>query len=226
MTSRISKLTAAGIVIAGVVLFALFDSFTQPAWALEDAIKAVKDYRAIHVVGTLPGGTAEVWMRANQAHERTRRMWSCGAAPARSPGREDGSTYHYEPGQNTVYFESLTLTRRDPMARPGAVGDARCRRRCERAHGKDPATGRDRVTLLCSLIDVHGPQSWAVEFDAASRLPVTVKQWPNLDRSGTPSFDAFRITYYEDLSDNIFDVRIPGDPAYVEKPLQDPRRQH
>ena len=89
-------------------------------------------------------------------------------------------------------------------------------------HGKDPATGRNRVTLMCSLVDVDGPQSWTVEFDVASKLAVSFTCWPNLDRSGTPAFDASRITYYKDLSDNLLDVHIPGNPAYVEKSLTVP----
>ena len=35
-------------------------------------------------------------------------------------------------------------------------------------------------------------------------------------------FDAFKITYYEDLPDSVFRVQIPGNPAYVEKPLTIP----
>jgi hypothetical protein len=78
------------------------------------------------------------------------------------------------------------------------------------------------VLLLCSLIEVHGAQSWVMEFDAASRRPVAMKQWPNLERSGPPSFDAFRIMYYEDLPDSIFAVAVPGDAQRVERPLQIP----
>jgi len=88
--------------------------------------------------------------------------------------------------------------------------------------GKDPATGRDRIMLMCSLIDVHGAQSWVIEFDAAGKLPLAMKQWQNLDRSGPPSFDAFKIVYYEDLPDDVFDVHVPGDAKHVEKPLQIP----
>ena len=108
MTSRASKLTAAALV-AGVVLFALFDSFTQPAWALEDAIKALKDFHAVHVVGDFPGGTAEIWMRANQARTHSTDVVVRGSTGTITWTR-DGSTYHYEPGQNTVYFEhALTI---------------------------------------------------------------------------------------------------------------------
>ena len=89
----------------------------------------------------------------------------------------------------------------------------------EVVRGKDAATGRNRVMLSCSMIDVHGPQSWIIEFDVASKLPVTLKQWQNLDRSGPPTFEAFKLTYYEDLPDSMFDVQIPGNPTYVEKPL-------
>lgn len=85
--------------------------------------------------------------------------------------------------------------------------------------GRDPATGRDRVTLLCSFVDVDGPQSWTVVFDVASKLPVSFTCWHNLDRSGEPVCDASRITYYKDLPDSLFDVHIPGNPAYVEKPV-------
>jgi len=92
----------------------------------------------------------------------------------------------------------------------------------EVVRGKDAATGRDRAMLFCSLIDVHGPQSWIIEFDVASKLPVAFKQWQNLDRSGPPAFEAFKLTYYEDLPDSIFEVKIPGSPIYSEKLLTIP----
>ena len=92
----------------------------------------------------------------------------------------------------------------------------------EVVRGKDAATGRNRVMLSCSMIDVHGPQSWIIEFDVASKLPVTLKQWQNLDRSGPPTFEAFKLTYYEDLPNSMFEVHIPGNPTYTEKLLTIP----
>ncbi len=220
LTSRAGKLTAA-VLVVGVALFAILDSFTQPAWALEDAIKALKDFHAVHVVGAFPGGTAEIWMRANQARTQSTDAVVRGSQGAITWTR-DGSTYHYEPSQNTVYFEHALTIGMAQWLGPELLEMLGTAENTKVIRGKDPATGRERVMLLCSLIDVHGAQSWIIEFDAASRLPVTMKQWPNLDRSGPPSFDAFRITYYEDLPDNIFDVPIPGDAKHVEKPLQIP----
>lgn len=205
----------------GTVLFALFDSFTQPAWVLDDAIKALKDFHAVHVVGALPGGTAEIWMPANQAGTHSTDVVVRGSQGAIT-WTQDGSTYHYEPSQNTVYFEPALTIGMAQWLGPELLEMLGTAENTKIIRGKDPATGRDRVLLLCSLIDVHGAQSWVIEFDAASRLPVAMKQWPNLDRSGPPSFDAFRIMYYEDLPDSIFAVAVPGDAQRVEKPLQIP----
>jgi len=220
MMSRAGKLTAAAVV-AGVVLFAAFDSFTQPAWALADAIEALKDFRAVHVVGAFPGGTAEIWIRSNEDKTHSTDVVVRGSTGTITWTRE-GSTYHYEPGQNTVYFEDAITIGMSQWLGPELLEMLSTTENAKTVHGKDPATGRDRVMLMCSLTDVHGPQSWIIEFDKASRLPVAVKQWSNLYRSGPPSFDAFKIVYYEELPDSIFEVHIPRDAKHVEKPLQIP----
>src|SRR5512143_3966843 len=62
----------------------------------------------------------------------------------------------------------------------GALRDLR-KVPCEAAQG-GAALLNDRnglVMLLCSLVDVNGPQSFLVEFDRASKLPVAIKQWAN-----------------------------------------------
>ena len=220
MTSKASKLAAAAIVGA-VLFFALFDSFTQPAWALEEAIEAMKDFPAVHVVGAFPGGTAEVWIRANEDKTHSTDVVVRGSHGAITWTR-DGSTYHYEPSQNTVYFEHAITLGMSQWLGPELLEMLSTTENSQVVRGKDPATGRDRVMLMCSLVDVHGAQSWIIEFDAASKLPLAMKQWQNLDRSGPPSFDAFKIVYYEALPDSVFDVRIPGDVKHVEKPLQIP----
>jgi hypothetical protein len=218
MTSRTGKLTAAAVV-AVVVLFAVFDSFTQPAWAIEQAIEAVKGYRAVHMTGTIPGRTFESWMRANksltQSQDVVARDSNGGIAWVKN-----GVTYLYDPGPNTVFFENAITQGFSQWLGPEFLEVFARAKGAEVLQGKDPATGRDRVTLLCSFVDVDGPQSWTVVFDVVSKLPVSFTCWHNLDRSGEPVCDASRITYYKDLPDSLFDIRIPGDPAYVEKPLE------
>ncbi|MBP7051253.1 MAG: hypothetical protein KBE65_09575 [Phycisphaerae bacterium] len=217
MTSRAGKLTAAAIV-AGVVLFGAFDIFTQPAWAFADAIEALKDFQAIYVVGAFPTGTAEIWIRANADKTRSADM-VVRSGHGFVTWTRDGSTYHYDPGQNTVYFEDAITIGMSQWLGPELLEMFSTPENARIIHGKDPATGRDRVTLMCSLTDVNGAQSWMIEFDQVSKLPVAMKQWQNLDRSGPPYFDAFRIIYCEDLPDEVFNVSVPGDAKYVEKPL-------
>ena len=221
MRSSRSKLAAAIIIVGVVSSFFVFDKLGSPAWAFEQAIEALRDLRAVHVVGVFPGGTAEMWMRANEACTQSTDVVVKGSLGAIT-WTKDGSTYHYEPSQNTVYFENAITIGTAQWLGPELLEMLSQAEDAKIVHGKDAATGRNRVMLSCSMTDVHGPQSWIVEFDVATKLPVAFKQWQNLDRSGPPKFDAFKLTYYEDLPDSAFDVRIPGEPAHVEKPLTIP----
>jgi hypothetical protein len=221
MKSKASRLAAA-ITVFGVVLsLFVFEKLDSIAWAIEQTLEALKGFRAVHVVGAFPGGTAEIWMRANKAGTQ-----STDVVVKRSHGTltwtREGSTYHYEPSQNTVYFENAITIGTAQWLGPELLKMLSQAENAEIVHGRDAATGQDRVMLSCSMIDVHGPQSWIIEFDVASKLPVAFKQWQNLGRSGPPSFNAFKLTYYEDLPDSMFEVHIPGSPAYSEKPMTIP----
>jgi len=160
-------------------------------------------------------------MRANEAGTQSTDVVVKGSQGAITWTKDD-STYHYEPGQNTIYFEHALTIGMSQWLGPELLEMLSQVENADIVRGKDSATGRERVMLMCSMIDVHGAQSWIIEFDVASKLPVAMKQWQNLDRSGPPSFDAFKITYYEKLPDSMFEVHIPGSPAYVEKPLTIP----
>ncbi|MBN2316211.1 MAG: hypothetical protein JXM79_19950 [Sedimentisphaerales bacterium] len=221
MTSKASKFIAAMIVVGIVVSFFASEKLISPTWALEDAIEALKGYGAVHVVGAFPGGTAEIWMRANEARTHSTDVVVKGSHGAIT-WSQDGSTYHYEPSLNTIYYEEALTIGLAQWLGPELLEMLSVADKAEVVRGKDPVTGRGRVMLICSMIDVHGPQSWIIEFDMASKLPVAFKQWQNMDRNGPPSFDAFKVTYYEDLPDSLFDVSIPGDPMYVEKDLTIP----
>ncbi len=220
MKNRITKIATVAAVLI-IALYMLVGNSGPTAWALEQSIEAVKDFRAIHLVGSFPGGTAEIWIRANEAGTQSTDVIVKGSHGAIT-WSQDGSTYHYEPSQNTVYFEHALTIGMSQWLGPELLEMLSQAENTELIHGRDAATGRDRVMLMCSMIDVHGAQSWVIEFDVASKLPVAMKQWQNLDRSGPPSFDAFKIIYSEDLPDSIFEVNIPGNPTYSEKPIAIP----
>jgi hypothetical protein len=218
MKNNISKIAATFIVIAVVLSFLVIDKFNAPVWALSDTIEALKNLNAVHVIGAFPGGTAQIWMRSNKTGS-----YSTDSVVRGSHGAitwtKDGSTYHYEPGQNTVYFENAITLGLSQWLGPELMEMLSKADNTQTIRGKDAATDRERITLICSMIDVNGPQSWMIEFDLETKLPVALKQWQNLDRGGQPDFEAYKITYYEALPDNLFEVHIPGDPTYTEKPL-------
>lgn len=220
MKSKITKLAAAAAILI-VALYMLVGNSSPAAWAIEQTIEALRDLRAVHVEGAFPGGTAEIWMRANEARNLSRDVVVRGSHGAIT-WVKDGSTYHYEPSQNTVYFENAVTVGLSQWLGPELLEMLSKADGAEVMRGKDPATGRERVTLLCSLLDSNGPQTFIIEFDVTSKLPVSFKHWHNLDGSGPPDFYAFKITYYEKLADSLFEVHIPGNPTYVEKSLTIP----
>ena len=223
MRSNISKLAAAIIIISILLSFYAFEKLSSPAWALEETIKVLQDFRAIHMVGTFsekggPEQGCEIWMRANKALSRSKDVVikvNNGAVQ----WVEDGKTYIYVPQENKVYYEQAITAGMAQWPGPILFETFANAKDSKIVRGKDPATGRERATLLCSLFSVLGPQSWMIEFDVETKLPITISNWDNLDRRGTPFFKAWKITYYEDLPDSIFTVNYPESAEFVEKPL-------
>jgi hypothetical protein len=220
MKNNVSKL-AVVIIIVAVLSFFAFEKLSSPAWAIEQAVDALKDFRAVHIVGALPNSNAEIWMRANEAETQ-----STDIVIRQTNGAvvwvKDGSTYDYEPSQNTVFFEPAVTAGASPWFGPVLIERLGKANGSELKRSKDSVSGQDICTLYSSITDVKGPQSFIIEFDVETSLPISLKQWKTIDRSGPPAFQAFEIKYYKELEDSLFDVRIPGNPTYVEKPLTIP----
>ncbi|MBN1392786.1 MAG: hypothetical protein JW947_08300 [Sedimentisphaerales bacterium] len=222
MKSRISKLAVAAAVLI-VALYILIGNSAPTAWAIEQTIEALQSYGAVHMVGTVTDEYGaekgyEAWMRANKSKTLSKDvivritsgvvLWV-----------EDGSTYVYIPQNNTVYFENAVTSGMSQWPGPSLFKMLAGFDDVQTIRGKDPATGREQVTLLCSLISSLGPMSHSFQFDVETKLPVTMTVWNNLDRRGAPSFRAAKITYYEDLPDSLFAVDYPKDAKFVEKEL-------
>ena len=226
MKSNASKLAAAVIIIGIILSYFAFVRMGSTAWALEDTIEALRGFKAIHMVGTFtekdrPEQGCEIWMRANKTLSRSKDVVikvNGGAVQ----WVEDGSTYIYVPQENKVYYEQAITAGMAQWPGPILFETFANAKDSKIIRGKDPATGRERATLLCSLFSNLGPQSWMIEFDVKTKLPITISNWDNLDRRGTPFFKATKIIYYEDLPDSIFKFNFPKEAQFVEKPLTIP----
>ena len=110
----IAKLaTATAFLLVAVLSIILLGRLATPVWALEQTIAVLKELRAVHMVVAFPGSTAEIWMRANEAGTQSTDLVMRDSQGAVT-WVKDGSTYHYDPGPNIVYFE--------PAVTAGATG--------------------------------------------------------------------------------------------------------
>lgn len=225
MKSRITKFTAAAAILI-VVLYMLVGNSGPTAWAIEQTIEALQDFGAVHMVGTVMDEYGaekgcEIWMRANKA-----RTLSKDAVTHIDNGViqwiDDGSTYTYIPQNNTVYYENAIMAGIAPWPGPILINLFASADDVETIRGTDPATGREQITLLGSLVSSFGPQSYSVKFDVETKLPIAMTLWSNMERRGAPAFRAWQITYYENLPDSMFTVKYPEDAHFVEKELTIP----
>jgi hypothetical protein len=221
MKSYIAKYGAVAAVLLIVIVLGLPGLVSQPAWALEETIEALKAYQGVHIVGSFMANNhpveGDLWMRARHKGKVSRDL-VLRTASGNVTWIKDGKTYSYVTEHQTVYRENAVTAGFTHWFGPrmfeviGTIANAKV------VHGRDPATGKNRVTLSASHMDVHGAQSWVFEFDADTKLPIRMTHWYNLDRSGPPAFHAREIIYYEQLDDSVFDVTPPAQARMVDKP--------
>jgi len=221
MKSRITKYVTVAAVLLIVIVIGLPGRRSQTAWALEQTIEALKAYQGVHIVGTFMANNqpveGDLWMRGRHQGKVSRDL-VLRTATGGLTWVKDGKTYSFVPEHQTVYRENaVTVGFTHWLGQRmfeviGTINDTKL------VHGRDPASGKERVTLFASHMDVHGAQSWIFEFDAKTKLPIRMTTWHNLDRSGPPAFHAREIVYYEQLDDSIFDVKLPDQARMVDKP--------
>lgn len=221
MKSRLGKISIAAVVVITVFL-GWPGGGGQPAWALQETIEALKAYHAVHITGSFLGQdgkpvTGEFWLRDRHMGKKSRDL-VLRIATGGMVWVKDNHTFNYQPHQNTVYIDRAVTAGFSHWFGPRLFCLIQSLDDVKTVYGRDPATGKERVTLFGSITDVHGVQSWIFEFDTETKLPVRMRQWYNLDRSGPPAFDGHQIVYYEFLDDEIFTVAAPPGVQYVENP--------
>lgn len=234
MKSKMTKLaTAAAIVLIGLLGMTFLDKTVTPAWAIEETIELLRKFNGIHFSGrTLDQNGNEIsfegWARANEeqtASNHLRLETETGEIDVVSGSQR----YQYDPANHTVRITEGYGPAISPW--PGADFFESLKKITldwKETYGNDPASGRDRVFVTCSHPATPDPRSWWFEFDVESKLLVSMKQWENMTRQGTPRIYAASITFLEDLPDALFHFEIPegantvtGMPERMNK-LQDP----
>jgi hypothetical protein len=212
--------TTLGLVL--LVVLALNRS-TSSAWAMEQAIEALKKHKALHITGYATTGHAttplDVWARADATGnliEASLAKWG-----DMTVWTSDNKTYTYDHAHNTVFVEPGN-TGLNPwfgtklLARLARMKDYKA------FEGEDPATGQRRVIVSSSIELPTGPHSFLMEFDVRTKLPVSVKGWLNLKQEGAPNWYFEKIIYFDDLPDSALKFQPPAGTAITDMPLTIP----
>lgn len=223
MNNKITKFAAATIVIIAIGLsFTFMEKTTGPAWAIEQVIESMANYRGIKMFSTTldKSGTkisSVLWATPNEDFTQSDQFklelengvirWVKG-----------NDTYHYEPSESKVYVMRGSKMSISPWIGPKLIETlSQTTENWQEHFGIDPSTGRQRVYVTCSHPHAPGPRSWWFEFDVETNLPVRFKQWTNEGGEDQPQFNVTEIVFYEELAENTFDVQIPESAVWEEK---------
>jgi outer membrane lipoprotein-sorting protein len=207
--------------LALLVVLVLNHSITS-AWAMDQAIEALKKYRGIHIAGyvknRVSGETTslDIWARS----DITGNLVEIGLARAGNvtTWTKDNKTYTYDQAQKTVYVEP-GINFFTPWFGPKLLARLAGLKDYQAVEGDDPATGQKRVVVTASTETYTGPQSFLMEFDARTKLPISIKQWRNLKREGAPLCSFEKIIYFENLPDSTFDFQPPAGTPFTDMPI-------
>jgi len=235
MKSHITKLAAAAVIIVTVgLLVTILHYSATPAWAIEQSIDALSHYKAVLVEGL---DSERTWREDGSLEQRPFKAWAV-ANEAQTMVEKyrhevDGvpiittngkKTWRYNPQTNTVRVEN----------RPYIASECWCGSQFleqikdllgevipnwEVTYGKDPATGKQRAFLKIAWLEkrYNGPRSMCLEFDVESKLPVSLKQWENANWEGPATLVVEKITYHENLPDDLFEFEIPEGATVIEE---------
>jgi hypothetical protein len=218
---RYSLSTVLGLVFLATVLL---NPFTTSAWALEQAIEALQKYNAVRMTGyTTAGGSpapTEFWARADV--NGTRSDECLVRSDSFTAWVKENRTYVYDHARHTVFVEPAITMGLNPWLGPKLLETLSKMPDYTEFEGHDPATGAKRMMVTASLESASGPQSFLIEFDVRTKLPVSMKHWLNRNQQGAPDFTIDKIVYFEDLPDSTFRFQPPAGVLFEEKPLTIP----
>jgi hypothetical protein len=224
---------ATTLVLALLVILVLNHS-TSSAWAMDQAIEALKKYRAVHITGYYTssdfrtGGESsplgvEVWARSDATGNLVENgLAKVGNVTTWTSGN---NTYTYDQTQKKVFVEPGINFVFNNWFGPKLLADLATMKDYKAFEGDDPATGQKRVIVTCSLENLKGPNSFLMEFDVRTKLLVSMKSWRNLQREGDPQFDFEKIIYFDDLPDSAFSFQPPTGIPFTDLSLGVPESQ-
>jgi outer membrane lipoprotein-sorting protein len=226
---------AAVLVLTALIGFTLFRHTGNIAWAIEQSIEALGKYRAVSTEGS---ACEALWTEGGSLALRPDRTWAVANADQTAVQKfrdemdgvtvlaTDGhKTWRYDPKANRVTIENRPYVASECWVGSGFLAQLKKGRdigfftQWEETSAKDPATGKPRVVLKVAWLEAryNGPRSVRLEFDPETKLLVSMRQWENARWEDPASLVVGKITYYESLPDDLFQLQIPPGATVIER---------
>lgn len=226
---------AAVFILAAIAAFSLFHRTGGVSWAIEQSVEALGRYTAVVAEGSC---SDRAWDENGSLELQPLKMWAVADADQTRIEKyrwdrngvtmlvTDGHrTWKYEPQAQRLticdgpYVASELWAGRGFLEQLKRARDEGILTHWEEAFVKDPATERRQVLLSVAWLEKrwNGPRSARLTFDLESKLLVGMKQWENAEWAGSPSIIIEEVTYYDDLSDDLFEFTIPEGATVVEE---------
>ncbi len=244
MKSPFTRITATAVIIIGLGMAVyLIDKATAPAWAIDQSIEAMKNYRGMYFSGVISmswedsfrglgvqeflelpesQGEFEMWAQADEGLSRSSKVKMILPDNIVISGRKLQSYIKLTEG--TTYDVQGDLMKIDPWPTYELLRILKeDTDSWTELYGIDAATGRERIFVEYGSSSEN--RFWKFEFDSESKLLVSLKQWEDRDsHEGSPIFDIRKIVYFEKLPDEVFEIDLPDSSKIiaVNTPLYDP----
>ena len=226
MKTKITKFTAAIVILIAVLSAIFLERSTSPAWAIENTVDALQQIRTLFITGTSSYGSESVpfkcWIKFDYRNSKTFNMrYECEREIMVVRGN---TAFGYNPLSNKVrivkgpkihnlkfWYKLMDLS---PWV-TGKILEALnvVTNDWEQTSEKDEQTGQERIVVTCSYKPLNA-SFWFV-VDLESNLIKEGKHWTNINREGLPNFHAKSFVHNQEIPDETFDFKIPGDAKVI-----------
>ena len=227
MKRPVTKLAAVIVILIAAWSVIFIEWSTRPAWAIEQTVEALEQIETLTIAGISSYGPEQIpfkcWIKFSGRNSRSFNMrYEC--------EREvvvvrDNLAFGYNPRSNKVMIfsgpkihQNLQIWYKVRELSPWVAGRILEVLKLltddwQETYEKNPQTGSDRVIVTCSYKPLNA-SFWFV-VDLESKLIIEGKHWFNTNREGAPNLHADSFVYNQDIPDQIFDFKIPGNAKVI-----------
>lgn len=220
MKSRVTKLTAAAVIIIAAGLFlTVMEKATTPAYALEQTLEAMQDVRTLHMFGRDWGNLEfEMWIKLNPETGIADYCYMYHPQIKCLAISTPKLSYQYNERANRVLVNSGKLFNIN-VAPARLFEELLQSSQMENSnidikiyHEPDPETGKSLIVVISESPN----ETWKGFVDPETKLPVRLYCLKNNNQLGSIFKDIDRIEYNVDLPEKIFEFEIPDGAKIVD----------